>query len=66
EGGREVSVAIPQITTEFILSALTPAESTEIADGTLFSPFYTMKVNYTLGSADKEVSTCLTIRKTRE
>lgn len=66
EGGREVSVAIPQITTEFVLSALTPAESTEIADGTLFSPFYTMKVNYTLGSADKEVSTCLTIRKTRE
>ena len=67
EGGRAVSVAIPQITTEAVLSAASiQPVSTEIADGTLFSPFYTMKVNYTLKDSDKEVSTCLQIKKMTE
>ena len=45
--GKKVSVMIPQITTEVELSAVSSqTEYTEIKEGTLFSPFYTMRIVY--------------------
>lgn len=61
--GRWVRASIPQITTEVILSALSEKpDCVEIADGTLFSPFYTMKLSYVLADR-KEVKSCLTVKK---
>lgn len=63
--GRKLGVSIPQITTEVIFGSLSiKPDYTEIADGTLFSPFYTMKLYYTM--TDREVKSCLTIRKMTE
>lgn len=65
EGGRAVTAAIPQISTQVELCAVNvEPESTEVGEGTLFSPFYTMKINYQ--NVDKEVQTCLTVRKMME
>ena len=63
EKGNRVWATIPQITTELTLGALSmKPDWTEIADGTLFSPFYTMKLRYTLTNT-QEVKSCLTVRK---
>lgn len=65
KGGTKLGVSIPQITTEVIFGSLSmKPDYTEIADGTLFSPFYTMKLHYTM--TDGEVKSCLAIRKMTE
>lgn len=65
EGGKTVSVTIPEITTEFELGAETAADSVEIRDGHLFEPYYLMKLNYTVTADTKEVRSWLQIRKTK-
>ncbi|MBQ8231700.1 MAG: hypothetical protein IJZ34_07225 [Lachnospiraceae bacterium] len=63
EGGKTVTVSIPQITTEVELCAVNvEPDRAEVSDGSLFSPYYTMKLHYTLKN-EEEVKTCLTVRK---
>ncbi len=60
----EVSVKIPKITTFFALSAMgRKPESVQIEDGNLFSPYFVMKLDYKLNSDEKEIKSCLKIRK---
>lgn len=63
---RQVCVEIPQITTQVTLSSLSlKPDCVEIEEGTLFSPFYTMKLQYSVTGVE-EVTSCLTIRKMKE
>ena len=65
ESESSVSARIPQINTVLSLSAVNKKpERVEIADGHLFSPFYKMKVCYNIRGNDKEVKSCLTIKRT--
>lgn len=64
--GTRICARIPQITTEVVLSALSEKpDCVEIGEGTLFAPFYTMKLQYSLTSR-KEVTSCLTIKRMKE
>ena len=61
-----VSAIIPQINTEISLEdANKKAEMAEIVDGHLFSPFFTMKLKYNISKNDKEVTSCLILKKTK-
>lgn len=59
-----VTAVIPQITTAFTLasSGIKP-ERAEIGEGHLFSPFYTMKLHYSVSAAQKEVKSCLRVKR---
>lgn len=59
-----VSVKIPQINTIAELTAVTNSESVSVADGHLFSPFYTMKLKYNITENIKEVKSCLKLKRT--
>ena len=60
----EVSATVPAIHTEIALAAKSrKPESVSIEDGHLFTPFYVLKVNYTLSNEEKEVVTCLKLKK---
>lgn len=66
DSATEVSTVIPNITAEFTLSALNrKADSVEISDGHLFTPYYVMKLNYKLQTDEKEIISCLKLRKTK-
>ena len=63
---KTVTASIPLIKTDLSLSYIDrKADSLEICDGHLFSPFYTLKLNYLLGGNDKEVKSCLKLQKTK-
>ncbi len=64
EGGKTVGVVIPEITTEFILGTDADTVSSEISDGHLFNPYYTMKLNYSV-TGEKEVASWLQIKTSR-
>jgi len=55
---RLVTAVIPQITTSVSLESVTPAQSGCAVEGMLFSPYYTLALDYIL-SLDREISTWL-------
>ena len=60
----EVTAVIPNITTKFGLAGVSrKPDSVEIEGGHLFTPYYVMKANYKLGADEKEVKSCLKLRK---
>ncbi len=61
-GKKSVGVIIPQIQTIVEFEAITPAVSLTVSDGSLFSPFYTLTVQYNI-QENKEVVTCLKLKK---
>ena len=62
--GTDVYACVPQINTELWLkSGKRKADSCVIAEGTLFSPYYTLKLKYKLGSDEKEVSSWLQVKQ---
>lgn len=64
ETDNEVSVIIPDITTKVSLAGTTRnPDIVHVEGGHLFSPFYVLKADYKLSSDDKEVKTCLKLRK---
>ena len=65
DGGRAISVTIPEITAELSLVSETSADSVSIRDGHLFEPYYLMQINYTAKN-DEEVKTWLQIKRTAE
>ena len=56
--GLEAAVVLPQITTRVSLEAQTPALSAQAIEGLLFSPYYTLVLEYEI-AIGKEVCTCL-------
>jgi len=63
ENDDAVTVSVPQIGTDVTLAGISKPVSVEINEGHLFEPYYTMKLNYALSKDDKEVKSCLKIRK---
>ncbi len=63
-GGKSVGVNIPEITTEFTLGTDADTFSSEISDGHLFNPYYTMKLNFN-AKGKKEVASWLQISKSK-
>lgn len=60
----EVSATVPAIHTEIALAGKSrKPDSVSIEDGHLFTPFYVLKLNYTLSNEEKEVVTCLKLKK---
>lgn len=59
--GQSVSCAIPAIHAQITLAAESAALSAEITEGHLFSPFYTMKLNYQIDTEEKEIATWIRI-----
>lgn len=60
----EIYAAVPQINTELGLSSAKKcAAGCEISEGTLFSPYYTMKLTYNLEANEREVASWLTIKQ---
>lgn len=59
-----VSVKIPQISTAVELAAISDSCGAVIEDGHLFSPFYTMRLRYTVAEETKEVKSCLKLKRT--
>lgn len=53
-----VMAVIPKITTSVSLEAITPAQSGCVIEGLLFSPYYTLALEYAL-NPDKEIATWL-------
>ena len=59
----EVSAIIPNISTEVALHGVSRRpDSVEVADGTLFSPYYTLRNTYKI-TDKKEITTCLHLKK---
>lgn len=65
EGGRALSVTVPEITAELSLVSETVPDSVSIRDGHLFEPYYLMQINYTAKN-DEEVKSWLQIKRTAE
>ncbi len=64
EAATEVAAVVPQIETELRLSSLDgPADLGEAREGHLFSPFYTLTMEKTLG-AGESLKTCLSMHRT--
>ncbi len=61
---KTVSAVIPQITTSVVLEAITPALSGYVLEGLLFSPYYTLALDYEFTS-EKEISTCLKLNSAK-
>ena len=61
-----LSARIPAIFTEILFIADSPVQSAELSDGHLFSPYYTLKLNYIITQNTKEVCSCLHLRKISE
>ena len=60
----EMYAAVPQINTELWLTTDDrKADSSEIIEGTLFSPYYTMKLTYNLENSEREVKSWLTVKQ---
>jgi hypothetical protein len=57
---KTVTAVIPQITTSVALEANTPAQSGYVLEGLLFSPYYTLAMDYEL-TPGKEISTWLSL-----
>ncbi len=63
-GASEVSAAIPAINTEIALAAVGKScKSVEVEDGHLFTPYYVLKLNYAMSANEKEITSCLKLRK---
>ncbi len=63
-GADEVSAKIPAINTELALTAVSDEPDTvEVSDGHLFTPFYVMKLNYIASTNEKEITSCLKVRR---
>lgn len=66
EGGRTASAVIPAVGTEIALQAQSAADSVCAAEGNLFSPFYTLTLDYTVTAEEtktKEVRSWLLLKK---
>lgn len=64
DNGQKASAAIPQVNTLVSLESVSSeAQSSEVAEGHLFNPYYTLKLNYILSQKTTEVATCLKIQK---
>lgn len=61
---KTVSAVIPQITTALALEAKTPALSGMALEGLLFSPYFTLALDYEL-TLGKEISTCLKLNSAK-
>lgn len=61
---RSVSAEIPKLFCRMELSAASDPVSVEISDGTLFSPFFTMKLKYDCTDQKEEVISWLNLKET--